>query len=158
MAQALIALGSNLGDSRAILEAAIETLNKKPGIQVKTHSSWYETPPLGPPQPNYLNGCALLETEITPEELLTTLLEIEREFGRVRREKWGPRIIDLDLLLFDNLIQQTPQLQVPHPQMRQRAFVMIPLAEIVPNWIDPITGKTIAELAKNIDTTGINKL
>ena len=158
MAQALIALGSNLGDSRAILEAAIETLNKKPGIQVKTHSSWYETPPLGPPQPNYLNGCALLETEITPEDLLTTLLEIEREFGRVRREKWGPRIIDLDLLLFDNLIQQTPQLQVPHPQMRQRAFVMIPLAEIVPNWIDPITGKTIAELAKNIDTTGINKL
>lgn len=158
MAQALIALGSNLGDSRAILEAAIEKLNKKPGIQVKTHSSWYETPPLGPPQPNYLNGCALLETEITPEELLTTLLDIEIEFGRIRREKWGPRIIDIDILLFDNLIQETPRLQLPHPQMRQRAFVMIPLAEIAPNWIDPITGKTIAALAKNIDATGIIKL
>ncbi|MEK0187800.1 MAG: 2-amino-4-hydroxy-6-hydroxymethyldihydropteridine diphosphokinase, partial [Oscillatoriales cyanobacterium] len=98
-----IALGSNLGDSLTILKSAIATLNNTPGIEVKSHSSWYQTAPVGPPQPDYINACAILEVTLEPEQLLLTLLEIEIKFNRIRQEKWGPRTLDLDLLLYDNL-------------------------------------------------------
>ncbi len=130
-----VALGSNLGDSRAILEAALETLNRTPGITLQAHSSWYQTKAVGPPQPDYLNGCVLLHVQMQPQQLLETLLEIEAQFGRVRQERWGPRTLDLDLLLFDDVILDTqggeiPPLHLPHPRMRERAFVLVPLAEI----------------------------
>ncbi|MFH7028797.1 MAG: 2-amino-4-hydroxy-6-hydroxymethyldihydropteridine diphosphokinase [Heteroscytonema crispum UTEX LB 1556] len=151
-----IALGSNLGDSLAILEAALKNLDQTSGITVKSHSSWYKTAPIGPPQPDYLNGCAILEVELSPQELLETLLGVEQEFGRVRLEHWGPRTLDLDLLLFDDLVLDTPTLQIPHPRMTQRAFVLLPLAEIAPNWIEPVSGLTISELVQRIDCSEVS--
>lgn len=144
--QSAIALGSNLGDSLVILKGALTALNQIPDITVTSCSSWYKTAPIGPPQPDYLNGCALLDVRLTPQKLLQTLLDIEKQFGRVRRERWGPRNIDLDLILFEDFILDTPDLQIPHPRMRERAFVLVPLAEIAPHWIDPVSGKTIAQL------------
>lgn len=156
--QSAIALGSNLGDSRAILESSLEILDQTPRISLELQSSFYRTEPVGPPQPDYLNGCALLKVEMSPLELLETLLAIEAKFGRVRQERWGPRILDLDLLLFDNLILETPKLTLPHPCMRERAFVLVPLAEIAPNWIDPISGKAIAQLVQEVDCSGVTKI
>lgn len=156
-AKAAISLGSNLGESPTILEKALQTLEQTSGIIIENISNWYETVPVGPAQPNYINGCAILQTELSPENLLSILLEIEIKFGRVRAERWGARTLDLDLILYENLILNTPQLQIPHPRMSERAFVLLPLAEIAPNWIEPVTGKTIAELLKKIDISGILK-
>jgi 2-amino-4-hydroxy-6-hydroxymethyldihydropteridine diphosphokinase len=151
-----IALGSNLGDSRAILEAAIVMLAKTPGITVTSQSSWYRTAPVGPPQPDYLNGCVILEIQLTPHDLLQTLLSIEKQFGRERGESWGPRTLDLDILLFDNLIINTPTLKIPHPRMSERAFVLVPLAEIAPDWIEPTSGCAIAQLVQRVDCSGVH--
>ena len=153
-----IALGSNLGDSLAILEAAIETLDRIPGIKVILVSSWYQTKAIGPPQPDYVNGCILVQVEQEPHSLLEILSNIEKQFGRIRQQKWGPRTLDLDLLLYDDLILETSTLQIPHPRMRERAFVLAPLAEIVPRWVEPVSGKTIEELVKAVDCAGVNLL
>lgn len=152
-----IALGSNLGDSRNILEAALKNLDQTPGIRVFSRSSWYQTAPIGPPQPDYLNGCAILSVQQSPQELLETLLGVERDFGRVRLERWGPRTLDLDLLLFDNLILETPNLQIPHPRMTQRAFVLGPLAEIAPNWIEPVSGMAIGQLFDQLHCSDVSR-
>jgi ADP-ribose pyrophosphatase len=153
-----IALGSNLGDSLAILEGALSGLAQTPAIAPIARSSWYKTAPVGPPQPDYINGCAILEVRLTPQDLLETLLEIEKQFGRVRRERWGPRTLDLDLLLFNDRILETPALQIPHPRMRERAFVLVPLAEIAADWIDPVTGLAIAQLLETVDCSGVHPL
>lgn len=153
-----IALGSNLGDSRAILEAALETLAATPDITLKARSSWYQTKAIGPPQPDYLNGCALLQVQTSPQQLLETLLGIEAQFGRIRRERWGPRSLDLDLLLYDDLILETPTLHLPHPRMRERAFVLVPLAQIAPDWIEPVSGIAIAQLLQAVDCSGVHRI
>jgi 2-amino-4-hydroxy-6-hydroxymethyldihydropteridine diphosphokinase len=153
-----IALGSNLGDSCTILESALQTLAQTPKIQLLQRSHWYQTKAVGPPQPDYLNGCALLQTSLSPQQLLATLLQIEATFGRVRRERWAARTLDLDLLLFDDLILDTPTLQLPHPRMSGRAFVLIPLAEIVPDWQEPVSRKSIAELVQTVDCSGVEQL
>jgi 2-amino-4-hydroxy-6-hydroxymethyldihydropteridine diphosphokinase len=158
MTLSAIALGSNLGNSYATLESALETLAKTPGITVQARSHWYRTKAVGPPQPDYLNGCALLEVTRSPEELLLCLLAIEIQFGRVRRERNGPRTLDLDLLLFDDLVLETPDLQIPHPRMTERAFVMVPLAEIAPHWQEPISGKAIADLVQTVDCSEVHQL
>ncbi|MUG96806.1 2-amino-4-hydroxy-6-hydroxymethyldihydropteridine diphosphokinase [Scytonema sp. UIC 10036] len=158
MTSSAIALGSNLGDTLAILEAAIEVLAQTPGIVLQAKSSWYRTKAVGPPQPDYINGTAILKVEMVPEQLLETLLNIENQFGRVRRERWEPRTLDLDLLLYDRLILQTPKLQVPHPRMQQRAFVLVPLAEIASDWVEPISGRRIKELVKDVDCTEVQLL
>ncbi len=156
--QAAIALGSNLGDSYAILTTALQELAQLPGISVKSHSHWYLTVAIGPPQPDFLNGCALLETRYAPQDLLAILLGLEVRFGRVRRQHWGPRRLDLDLLFYDDLILQTPELQLPHPRMQERAFVLVPLAEILPDWVYPGTGRAIADLLQTVDCTGVRQL
>ena len=158
VSKSAIALGSNLGDSLTILEDALKTLAQTPGIALESSSSWYQTAPIGPPQPDYLNGCALLKVQLNPEQLLATLLEVEKQFGRVRTQRWGPRSLDLDLLLFDRIILETPKLQIPHPRMRERAFVLVPLAEIAPDWIDPGSGKAIAQLLQGVDCSGVHRL
>ena len=156
--QCAIALGSNLGDSRAILEAALKTLAQTPDILLQERSSWYQTKAVGPPQPDYINGCALLHVKISPQVLLERLLAIEVQFGRVRRERWGPRFLDIDILLYDDLILNTSTLVLPHPLMRERAFVLVPLAEIAPNWVEPVSQKAIAELVQAVDCTGVNRI
>ena len=156
--QCAIALGSNLGDSHTILEAALETLAQTADITLQARSTWYQTKAVGPPQPDYLNGCALLHVQTPPQMLLETLLLIEAKFGRLRRERWGPRSLDLDLLLYDDLILDTPTLQLPHPRMNERAFVLVPLAEIAPNWVEPVSGKAIAELVQAVDCSGVHRL
>jgi 2-amino-4-hydroxy-6-hydroxymethyldihydropteridine diphosphokinase len=153
-----VALGSNIGDSQTILEAAIETLAQTPGIFLEARSNWYKTKAVGPPQPDYLNGCVTLYVEMLPQQLLEILLGIEQQFGRVRQERWGPRILDLDLLLFDDFIVDTPKLQIPHPRMRDRAFVLVPLAEIAPDWIEPVSGCVIKELLKEVDCSDVHLL
>lgn len=155
---AAIALGSNIGDSLITLESALERLARSPGIALKARSSWYRTKAVGPPQPDFINGCAVLTVTLTPQALLQTLLDIEASFGRIRRERWGPRTLDLDLLLFDDQILNTPNLQLPHPYMGERAFVLVPLAEIAPNWRDPRSGKSIAELVQTVDCSGVTPL
>ena len=153
-----IALGSNLGDSLATLKSAIATLNNTPEITVKSHSSWYQTAPVGPPQPDYINACAILEVALKPEQLLAALLEIEIKFNRIRREKWGARTLDLDLLLYDDLILDTPTLTLPHPRMTERAFVLVPLAEIAPDWVHPVTKSAIGQILQTVNCSGVEKM
>jgi len=153
-----IALGSNLGDSLQTLETAVSTLATTPEIIVEAQSHWYRTAAVGPPQPDYLNGCVIIQTMLTPHALLETLLTIEKQFGRVRRERWGPRTLDLDLLLFDDLVLEIPGLQIPHPRMTERAFVLVPLAEIAPNWIEPVSGKAIAQLVQAVDCSEVHQM
>jgi 2-amino-4-hydroxy-6-hydroxymethyldihydropteridine diphosphokinase len=155
---AAIALGGNLGDSLSILESAIATLNQTPGIRIITQSSWYQTKPVGPPQSDYINGCALLHTTFTPQQLLSVLLTTEKKFGRERQQRWGARTLDLDLLLFNDVILDTDFLKIPHPRMTQRGFVMVPLAEIAPDWIDPRSGCTIVQLMADLDAPGVAKI
>jgi 2-amino-4-hydroxy-6-hydroxymethyldihydropteridine diphosphokinase len=146
--QAAIALGSNLGDCRATLEGALAALDADPDVRLLRRSAWYRSAPVGPPQPDYLNGCAVLAVSLTPEELLDRLQATEARFGRVRAERWGPRTLDLDLILFGDLILSGERLQIPHPRMQERTFVLVPLAEIAPDWIEPHTGRTVAALAR----------
>lgn len=141
-----------------ILQDALKILAQTSGVTLQSQSSWYQTAPVGPPQPDYINGCAVLEVQLTPQELLETLQKIEAKFGRIRQERWGARTLDLDLLLFDDLILETPTLQLPHPRMTQRAFVLVPLAEIAPEWIEPVSGKAIAQLVQRVDCSGVHKL
>jgi 2-amino-4-hydroxy-6-hydroxymethyldihydropteridine diphosphokinase len=153
-----IALGSNIGDSCTILKAALKTLAHTPNIVLQAQSPFYQTVAIGPPQPDVLNACALLSTSLGPKTLLDTLLQIEAQFGRVRRERWGPRSLDLDLLLFDDLVVDQPGLQIPHPHMTERAFVLVPLADIAANWIEPVSGKAIADLLQQVDCSGVRSI
>jgi 2-amino-4-hydroxy-6-hydroxymethyldihydropteridine diphosphokinase len=154
MSQALIGLGSNLGDRRELLDAAVAQLNATDGVQIVHVSSWHETRPIGGPksQPEFLNGAALLQTSLSPEALGARLQQIEIGLGRNRRQRWGPRSIDLDLLLFDDLIRQEPTLQLPHPRMAFRRFVLEPAVEIVPAMRHPTIGWTVSQLLEHLNT------
>jgi 2-amino-4-hydroxy-6-hydroxymethyldihydropteridine diphosphokinase len=150
-----IALGSNLGDSLAILNSSIDKIKTSPQIDLIAVSSWYRTTPIGPPQPDYLNGCAIVWTSLTAKRFLNTLQAIEAEFGRVRKEVWGARTLDLDLLLYGDEIIDTPDLQVPHPRMTERGFVLVPLAEIAPDAIEPKSGASILVLRNKLECSGV---
>lgn len=155
MSKCAIALGSNLGNSLQILTQASQSIEQTIALTTVHCSHWYLTAPVGPPQPDYLNGCLTLETALSPQIVLEKLLEIEQSFGRIRREKWGARTLDLDLILFDGLLFSQDNLEIPHPRMRERAFVLVPLAEIAGDWIDPVTGKTINDLLSQVDRSTV---
>jgi len=150
---ASIGLGSNLGDRRLALEGAIAALTEAPGVVVRDRSSFHETEPVGGPsgQGSYLNAAAVLETTLGPFDLLRLLQAIEARFGRARTVRWSERTLDLDLLLYDDRIIDTPELVVPHPRFSTRRFVLAPLAEIAPGAVDPITNRTVAALLADLD-------
>jgi 2-amino-4-hydroxy-6-hydroxymethyldihydropteridine diphosphokinase len=153
-----IALGSNLGDRRGYLDGAVAALRAVPGVRVVRVSSVYETAPVGGPpgQGPYLNAAAVLDTDLDADDLLRALLEIEQRLGRVRQERDGPRTIDLDLLLYGNLVRTDPHLTLPHPRLHQRLFVLQPLAEIAPGARHPTLNRTVADLLA--DLLGIRPL
>lgn len=146
---ALIALGSNLGDRSAHLESAFASLGALPGSLLLARSSIIETEPIGPPgQRPFLNAAAAIESGLGPRELLDAMLAIEVRAGRTRSAamRWGPRSLDLDLLLFDGSIIAEPGLVVPHPRMHERMFVLRPLAEIAPEAVHPVLGVNVQTL------------
>ena len=143
---AYLALGSNLGDKEANLRRALELLQQR-GVEVVKTSNFICTEPYGvTDQPQFLNGVCEVRTSLAPLALLHTLLEIEQEMGRVRLRHWGERNIDLDLLLYEDVVMDTPELILPHPDMQNRDFVLLPLAELAPELIHPAIGKSISEL------------
>ena len=143
---AYIALGSNLGDKEANLRKALELLEKR-GVEVVRTSSFICTEPYGvTDQPQFLNAVGEVRTSLEPLALLHTLLEIEQEMGRVRLRHWGERNIDLDLLLYEDVVMDTPELKLPHPDMQNRDFVLLPLVEIAPELVHPTLGKSIIEI------------
>lgn len=142
----LLSLGSNLGDRDGNLSTALEHLEKA-GISVTRQSSLYETEPLDlKEQPNFINLACEVKTHFSPAQLLETCLAVEKKMGRTRRQRWGPRKIDIDILFYGQVIIDQPQLQIPHPRLRQRRFVLIPLKEIHSTFRDPKTGKTVTQL------------
>lgn len=147
-------LGSNLGDREDHIRQALRRLDQRDGIRLIRVSSIYQTEPVGfTDQPLFLNAAAHLVTELKPAELLEVLQDVERLMGRRRTIRWGPRIIDLDLLLYEDLIIERPHLVVPHPELTRRAFVLVPLAEIAPRTVEPRTGQQVDRLLSALGST-----
>lgn len=151
---AALGLGSNMGDRKNQISMALDSLAMHPHISVSAVSALYETPPWGKAdQPAFLNAAVLIETDLAPRTLLEAVLGIERSLGRVRGELWGPRTIDLDILLYGAAEVDEPGLTIPHPRIHERAFVIRPLADILPG--TEIAGQTVAEWLAVLDVSGI---
>ncbi len=154
IASAYVAIGSNLGDRAALLDEAVARIGRIEGVRVTARSTVIETEPVGPPgQGPYLNGVIGVKTGLGPRRLLDALLEVERAMGRRRDDapRWGPRTIDLDLLLYADAVVDEGGLTVPHPRMHERTFVLGPLAEIAPEAVHPVLRRTAAALLAEIE-------
>jgi 2-amino-4-hydroxy-6-hydroxymethyldihydropteridine diphosphokinase len=155
---AFLGIGSNLGDRVGNVRAAVGFLSVTPGIRVERVSSYYETSPIGPvEQSDFVNVVAMIETAVSPSELLDLALGIEKRMGRVRDIRWGPRVIDIDILLYDGIELDAENLKIPHPRMMERAFVMVPLAEIAPDLRFP-DGRMAQEVALGLSVQCVTKL
>jgi 2-amino-4-hydroxy-6-hydroxymethyldihydropteridine diphosphokinase len=159
MTRAWLALGGNVGDSHALLDRAIEKLCERGDVRLVARSSDYRTPPWGvTEQAPFVNLCIAVETTLAPRDLLARAHEVERALGRDRahEQRWGPRTVDIDLIAYDELAMQEPDLVLPHPRLFERAFVLVPLAEIAPDL--RIGGRRIGDAAAQIDAQGIERL
>jgi 2-amino-4-hydroxy-6-hydroxymethyldihydropteridine diphosphokinase len=159
MSEALLALGGNVGNSRAILDRAVKLLCDGTEVRLKARSSDYMTPPWGfKYQPPFINLCIVVETTLPPRDLLARAQEVELRLGRDRahEKKNGPRTADIDILAYDDVALHEPNLTLPHPRLFERAFVLVPLAEIAGDRV--VAGRRIADAAKTVDATGIERL
>jgi 2-amino-4-hydroxy-6-hydroxymethyldihydropteridine diphosphokinase len=159
MANAIIALGGNVGDVRATFQRAIANICGMAQAALLARSSDYVTPPWGDEQqPRFINACIEIETSLDPHALLFTLQRVETKFGRDRSKetRWGPRTLDLDLIAYDDVTLQRPELTLPHPRLFERAFVLVPLAEIAPHRL--IGGRSVRDALADLSTEGIERL
>ena len=153
--RAFIGLGSNLGNRLGNLRGAIAAIREMPGLTITQMSSVYETEPVGHrDQPKFINAVIEVACELSPADLLTVLLRIEKHMGREPRGKWEPRVIDLDIIYYGDQILKTHELTVPHPEAARRVFVLEPLAEIAPDFVDPVERKPVQELLAQLDRAG----
>ncbi|WP_425145368.1 2-amino-4-hydroxy-6-hydroxymethyldihydropteridine diphosphokinase [Deinococcus sp.] len=155
---ALIALGANLGQPELALRHARSELERLGSVLAP---SWlYRTAPLGgpPDQPDYLNAALSLHTDLAPQALLEALLDIERRSGRVRLERWGPRVLDLDLIGYGGRVLNTPALTLPHPRAFERGFVLAPLNDVAPDWRHPFTGERVGAALARVGLAGLERL
>jgi 2-amino-4-hydroxy-6-hydroxymethyldihydropteridine diphosphokinase len=156
MAKIALSLGSNLGDKRGNIAKALVALDQG-GVRIVARSADYRTEPWGPiAQDWFVNACALAETDLAPDDLLALCLRVERQLGRIREVKWGPRAIDIDILTYDDLELNTPSLTLPHPYIGERTFVLVPLAEIAPDL--RVGGRRAADMLDSLNGSGITKL
>jgi 2-amino-4-hydroxy-6-hydroxymethyldihydropteridine diphosphokinase len=141
-------MGANLGDPESALERATNLLRLNPNLTVTAMSSTWLTEPVGGPpgQDWYYNRVVMIASDLVPLQLLAILLEIESQLGRIRRERWGPRLIDLDLLFRNQDVLDSPELTLPHPRLHERAFMLFPLREVAPQWVHPVLGLNVGEL------------
>lgn len=157
MAVVYIALGSNMDSPHGQLDSALEAIAQQPDMELTALSSRYQTAPIGPQQPDFINAAAELSTDLSPLALLDALQAIEQQQNRVRSIHWGPRTLDLDILFYDNLLMDSERLTIPHPRIGERAFVLVPLADLNPQLTLP-NGETVAQLLANCSQQGIVKL
>ena len=156
---AFIAIGSNLGDRIANVKKAVLRAADEVKATLVFMSSFYETEPWGiKEQGPFVNAVMAVETGLKPVELLAHLKSVEAGMGRQKAERWGPRTIDLDIIFYDSLVMDEDWLTIPHPAAHERAFVMVPLAEIAPEFVHPVLGRTVSEIAGSLDTSGVKKL
>ena len=154
-ARAFIGAGANLGEPVRQIRQALDELEKSPGVRLGAVSSLYRTQPMGPvEQPPFINAVFSLECGISPQDLLVLLLDVEQRMGRVRGERWGPRVIDLDLLFYGGEIISEQGLEVPHPRLHERRFVLVPLVEIAPDIIHPVLKKSAFDLLAALPAEG----
>jgi 2-amino-4-hydroxy-6-hydroxymethyldihydropteridine diphosphokinase len=152
----VVGLGANLGERAATLKSAVLALQAHADVQAISHL--YETAAVGPPQPDYLNAAVRVESSLAPQRLLRELLAIERAHGRERRERWGPRTLDLDLLYSPALLLNEADLTLPHPELRRRAFALMPLLDVAPSALDPCSGERYADVLAALGPQGLRRL
>ncbi|SDH51074.1 2-amino-4-hydroxy-6-hydroxymethyldihydropteridine diphosphokinase [Chitinophaga filiformis] len=153
MNKAILLIGGNLGDRTGNLQQAVEQIDKQVG-KVEKISALYETAAWGHvEQPDYLNQALLVSTGMDARTLLQTVLAIEHHIGRIRRQKWGARVIDIDIIFYNDAIINEPDLKIPHPQMQFRQFVLVPLTEIIPDWQHPVLHQPVSTLLENCTDT-----
>jgi 2-amino-4-hydroxy-6-hydroxymethyldihydropteridine diphosphokinase len=153
-----VGLGANLGDPERALATAAEEISRIPDVALRGRSSLYASAPVGPSQPEFRNAVVSLVARKAPAALLAALLDIERAHGRVRGERWGPRVLDLDILLWGDRVVDEPGLHVPHPELHRRRFALEPLAELDPGARHPVLQKTVAELLADVRDQPVHRL
>ena len=159
MGRVFVSLGSNIGDRLRFLQKAVDALGNASGFKVRAASPVYETEPVGKKdQRRFLNAAVELESLLSPDSILVKLKQIERAVGRTPSQRWGPREIDLDLIYIGDLVVQSPTLTLPHPEAAVRRFVLAPLAEIAPNFVDPLRKRTLRDMLSNcLDECEVSK-